>query len=217
MSGEFFSLQNGVVTMKKILFPLMMAFALIVGITGLSMLSSDNAEASIYPYGYTGQWTSIGYSTGTAPSGWNWIRQTVTFPGSTNATSTDTLFMIFNPSAPNSSIQDTLIATIHLIAKPATSYGAADTLNVKYELWTSDDTTGWRKGSVTFNNEVWQKYTAEGQDSSITGYSSRMNYVGFTRHLGRHPYTAIVAIGKTPSGGRRNYAGTTVEANVIEQ
>lgn len=203
--------------MKKILFMLTMAFAVLVGISGVSMFSSESAEASIYAYGYTGQWTSIGYSSGTAPGGWNYLRQTVTFPGSTNATSTDTLFMIFNPTAPEKNVTDTLVATIHLIAKPGTSYGAADTLNVKYELWTSDDTTGWRKGAVTFSNEVWQKYTVEGQDSSITGYSSRMNYVGVTRHLGRHPYTAIVAIGKTPSGGRRNYAGTTVEANVIEQ
>ncbi len=203
--------------MKKILFMLTMAFAVLVGISGVSMFSSETAEASIYSYGYTGQWTSVGYSSGTAPGGWNYIRQTVTFPGSANATSTDSLFMIFNPTAPEKNVTDTLIATVHLIAKPATSYGAADTLNVKYELWTSDDTTGWRKGSVTFNNGVWTKYTVEGQDSSITGYSNRTNYIGVTRHVGRHPYTAIVAIGKTPSGGRPNYAGTTVEANVIEQ
>jgi len=80
-----------------------------------------------------------------------------------------------------------------------------------------DDTSGWRKGSATFNNGVWNKFTSEGTDSSVAGYVPRSLYVGVNRHNGRHPHTALVAIGKAPSNGKANYVGNQVEVNVINQ
>ena len=202
--------------MKKIIIGLGAVLLLAFGLSTLTMLSSDNANASIYVYGYVNDWTAVTNSTG-GPAGWNWVRQTQSFPGTANAVSNDTLFFIFNPQAPKQDITDTLIATIGIIAKPGTSYGAADSLQIKYEIWTSDDTSGWRKGSVTFNNGVWNKFTSEGTDSSVAGYVPRSLYVGANRHNGRHPYTALVAIGKNPSNGKANYVGNHVEVNVINQ
>lgn len=191
--------------MKKILF---VAMAIVLGISALTMLSSDNAEATIYPYGYTGQWTPVNYSS--APAGWNYIRQTASFTAAT-----DTLFFLWSPTAPDANSNDTLIAYVNTITKPAS--GTGDTVNVELEYWTSSDTSGWRIGNVTTNSGVWKKTTI-GRDSTATGFNRRQTPIGITTYGGRQPFNAIVAIGKAAlTNGKGNEAGVRVQVDIIEQ
>ena len=142
---------------------------------------------------------------------WKFTQQTITFTAAT-----DTLYTFLSVTPPNASIDDTLIAIINTTTIPASS-AIADTVNVQLELWVSADTAGWRKGAVTFNSGMFEKYTI-GRDSTASGWNVRNTAYTVGQHGGRQPIVALVAIGKTAlSNGKGNEAGVIVRTEYLEQ
>jgi hypothetical protein len=161
------------------------------------------ASASIYVYS-SGTNKTVG--------AWTYWTASMTFTAAT-----DTIYEFLPVSAPNAAYPlDTLIAIINTTTIPASSV-VADTVNVQLELWVASDTSGWRKGSVTFNNGMFKKYTI-GRDSTASGWNQRNTQYTVGQHGGRQPIAALVGIGKAAlSNGKGNEAGVIVRTAYLEQ
>lgn len=151
----------------------------------------------------------------TSPIGWSFLSGSHTF-----VAANDTAYFMFTPAQPKFSVStayDTLTATIQVQSRPlftAAADGSVDTSNVAYEVWATSDTSGWWGGATRSKSYrgLWSVQSF-GQDSATSGVTARTINLG-RAILGVQPYMMVVAIGKTPSGGKGQNIGNIVRVNI---
>lgn len=151
-----------------------------------------------------------------SPTGWTFLRGSHTF-----VAATDTAYFMFTPNQPKSQTwYDTTVARVKAFSTPlftAAADGSVDTVNIAYEVWSTSDTAGWWGGATRSKSYrgLWNVYSI-GQDSGTAGIVSRNFTIGPSQG-GHLPFVMVVAIGKTPSGGKGNNIGNVAKVDIIQR
>lgn len=151
-----------------------------------------------------------------SPTGWTFLRGSHTF-----VAPTDTAYFLFTPNQPKSqSWYDTTVARVKTFSIPlftAAADGSVDSVNIAYEVWSTSDTTNWWGGATRSKSYrgLWNTY-AIGTDSGAAGIVGRNFSIG-TSQGGAMPFVMVVAIGKTPSGGKGNNIGNVAKVDIIQR
>jgi hypothetical protein len=121
---------------------------------------------------------------------------------------TDTCYMPFSPPRPKTGT-DTIVVVVDCGVAAYGQSGTNDTLNVGWYYQWSDDNTNF------------QTATTIGIDSSATAtegvYEWKQKTISIYTDGGIHPYYRIIAIGRTPSGGKANFIGNKIIVNLLRQ